>query len=235
MACWGRLERQHVTDLAHALGGDSDREQYRSPIDLRRVESIDPSAFDLLSDYLRGQAQVLREPALALIRPKGFDGVAIAGLCKVYDLSNSVEVFTDPCDALTWLGATNALHVIAELDSLLCGFANTTAIVRALRAHLGKNPRMAALTTASAALGMSGRTLQRKLQEAHTSFQTEHNFVQVEFAKHLLRDTNHEIKRIAFDVGCSSLAAFSVLFRRIEGHSPSAWRSHVARVRQSLG
>jgi AraC-like DNA-binding protein len=233
MTFWGRLEPQHATYLKRAQRMDTDGVGGLSLIDLRRVESIDETALDSLADCLSGQAPMPCAPAVALLRPEGFLGAAVAGLCRVCDFSCPVEVFTDPRDALTWLGAADASEVIIELDDVLGTFVGGAAVLRALRIHLGRNPGKVDLTTACAAVGMSRRALQRKLQEAHTSFQAEHATAQIQFAKGLLRDTNLAIKRIAFEVGCSSLAAFSALFRRVEGQSPSSWRSQAVHMHQA--
>jgi AraC-like DNA-binding protein len=224
IAFWGRVEAEHTTWLRGECGTVLHRVQL---IDLRRVESMCSTAFDALTAYLCARAELPGDsvPGAALLRPDGFLGVTIAGLCKVYDFSRRVEVFTDPGDALAWLGAADALPVMHELDGLLCTVTGADSVLSAMRAHLARNPGKADLTTVSAALGMSGRALQRRLKGARTSFRAEQNAAQIQFAKDLLRDTNHEIKRIAFEVGCSSLAAFSALFRRIEGAAPSAWRS----------
>ena len=211
----GKLCRHEMSSHVRRVPGRSHRDLHDGPDVLALVE------------YLRAHSEMPSgsAPALALLRPEGLVGVTLAGLCKVHDFPCRVEVFTDPYDALAWLGVADASHSISELDDVLRRIAEPDSTLSALRAYLGQNPRKTDLTTASAALGVSGRALQRKLKQAHTSFRAEQTAAQIQRAKHLLRDTNYEIKRIAFEVGCSSLAAFSTLFRRIEGEAPSAWRS----------
>jgi AraC-like DNA-binding protein len=160
-------------------------------------------------------------------------GIVVAGFYKVIEHSYPVEVFTEPHDALNWLGASDQADVIAATDDLLDTISGTSGVVHAFRTHLSRNPGIAKLGTVSAALGLSRRSLQRKLHEANTSFQVEQNMTRITLAKRLLRETNQTIKQVAFDVGCSSGAAFSVLFRRVEGLSPSAWRSRYKRFNQS--
>lgn len=50
-------------------------------------------------------------------------------------------------------------------------------------------------------------------------------FRRMELAKQLLKDKRLSITEIAFRVGYSNPSKFSAAFRRISGHSPSAWRS----------
>jgi transcriptional regulator GlxA family with amidase domain len=76
------------------------------------------------------------------------------------------------------------------------------------------------------AFRLSPRNLQRRLSEAHTTFQQEQNAARLRLAKTLLLETNYEVKRIAIEVGCASLQNFSALFHKSTGESPSQWRSH---------
>nr|WP_286202601.1 helix-turn-helix transcriptional regulator [Comamonas sp. JC664] len=73
-------------------------------------------------------------------------------------------------------------------------------------------------------MGMSERTLQRRLKEADTSFQSELNAVQVRMAQTLLRESDMKLTAVAVEVGCASLQHFSSLFRKLVGESPSGWR-----------
>ncbi len=229
LTLWGRLEREHTTRLMLSRCRIIALWQSLCLIDLRRVEAMDSTVLDSLFASLRARSQTRSASVsgLALLRPERLVGITLADLCRAHDAPCRIEVFTDPYSALAWLGAGYASDTISELDDVLCRIAGNDSALSVLRAYLDQNPHKISLTTASAALGMSRRALQRKLKEAHTSFRAEQTAAQIQRAKHLLRDTNHEIKRIAFEVGCSSLAAFSTLFRRIEGEAPSTWRSQI--------
>jgi transcriptional regulator GlxA family with amidase domain len=74
------------------------------------------------------------------------------------------------------------------------------------------------------ALRVSVRTLQRRLQAAETSFEREVAVFRVRHAQRLMRETDASLSRIASDVGFTSLARLSVVFRRVEGTTPSQWR-----------
>lgn len=223
---WGRPEPRHAASLARLFMKDADCERQLSLIDLCRVHGIDPGTFDLLAEYVSLHAEVLgrRIAALALVRPAGFIGAVVAGFYQVVKHVHPVEVFTKPCDGLKWLGAGDPSSLVTEIDGALDTCASTSSVLHELRAHLRRQLGNASLATAAAALGLSGRALQRRLRDATTSFQLEQNAAQIYVAKRLLRETGHDIKRIAFEVGCSSAAAFSVLFRKLVGQSPSGWR-----------
>jgi AraC-like DNA-binding protein len=74
-------------------------------------------------------------------------------------------------------------------------------------------------------LGMSVRSLQRKLSEAGTTFRTLLDEIRKELALSYVRDPNIELVEIAFLLGFSEQSAFSRAFKRLTGTSPSEVRS----------
>ena len=74
-------------------------------------------------------------------------------------------------------------------------------------------------------LGMSVRSLQRKLSEAGTTFRTLLDEIRKELALSYVRDPNIEFVEIAFLLGFSEQSAFSRAFKRLTGISPSEVRS----------
>ncbi len=226
---WGRTEPGDAANLARLLVTGGEGQPQLSLIDLRRVDSIDPATFERLAESVRLQAdeRKRRISAQALVRPSGFVGAVVAGFYQICDHPYPVEVFTSPSEGLKWLGADNEASFVAEIDNAVDECASTSSVLHGLRAHLQRELGKANLAAAAATLGLSGRALQRRLRDASTSFQFEQNSAQISTAKRLLLETDHDIKQIAFEVGCSSAAAFSVLFRRLEGQSPSAWREAV--------
>jgi AraC-like DNA-binding protein len=228
MVFWGRPEPEHMARVTRAIeiAVAPDGEQRASLVDARRVESVIPATFDVLAHYVQSRLETLkrRVRAQALLRPAGFVGAAVAGFYEVLGQPYPTKVFTNPDQALVWLGAVEHRDVVLELDGCLDDGCDR-GILCSLRAHLNHNPGKACLGEAAAALGLSARSLQRKLRESSSSFQTELNLAQIRIAKRLMLDTDYEIKRVALEVGCSSASAFNVLFRRLERQAPSAWRS----------
>ena len=62
-------------------------------------------------------------------------------------------------------------------------------------------------------------------QFLHTKFFQFVNSFRVEEAKQALQDKNKLITRIAFDVGFNSKSTFNTAFKKVVGHSPSAYRN----------
>ena len=169
----------------------------------------------------------------ALLRPPGLVGATVAGFYEVKSPLYAFCVFADPAPAFDWLGLPQELPVLAELDAIYTASLGVARFVTELRACLESRITATTLHDAAAAMGLSPRSLQRKLRDAQTTFQSEVNQTQVRVAKSLLLDTDHGLKRIAMDVGCRSLQHFSALFRRHTGTAPGHWRCHHLAYRRS--
>ena len=73
-------------------------------------------------------------------------------------------------------------------------------------------------------LGMSGRTLQRRLAANESSFQALVDQARRELASRLLRDTTYSLAEIAFLTGFSEQSAFTRAFKRWAGQTPRSFR-----------
>lgn len=81
----------------------------------------------------------------------------------------------------------------------------------------------------SAKLACSSRTLQRRLQQAGTSFRAELNLVRHELAVSYLRDPRLQIVDIALLLGYSEHSAFTRAFRERTGITPQQARQQSMR------
>lgn len=73
-------------------------------------------------------------------------------------------------------------------------------------------------------LGMSARTLQRKLSDHGQSFQSLVDLARQELAKQLLRDTDYSLAEIAFLTGFAEQSGFTRAFKRWAGQTPRSYR-----------
>ncbi|KJS08871.1 MAG: hypothetical protein VR78_17240 [Hoeflea sp. BRH_c9] len=98
--------------------------------------------------------------------------------------------------------------------------------VAAVRLYVAANLENKTLTLASEAerLGMSSRTLQRRLADAGTSMQSILDDCRKEMAGRLLLETNLTLSSIAYRVGFSAPAAFTRSAIRWFGMTPSEYR-----------
>lgn len=74
-------------------------------------------------------------------------------------------------------------------------------------------------------LGMSGRTLQRRLSELGFSYQSLIDDARRQMAKHLLVQTDLSLAEITFMTGFSDQSAFTRAFKRWAGQTPRLFRS----------
>jgi AraC-like DNA-binding protein len=114
------------------------------------------------------------------------------------------------------------------LDALYDEVAGAGQVVAAVRDWLDRHLLGAEIAHAARALGMSERTLQRKLGGSGTTFKDQVADARIRAAKTRLRETDAPLTEIAYDVGCASLQHFSRMFRKRVGQSPSAYRARGA-------
>jgi AraC-like DNA-binding protein len=223
---WGRPNEQHAEQLGRSLVLElaPPAQPHASIIDASRIEGGDPRAFGAANRYLTAHkkklsAQVTR---LALVRPSGLDGALVAGAYDVLTRPYPVQVFADAGEAVAWCGANVDPATLARMHAEA---SSTPTEVGALRALLDENLEGLPIASAAKRLGMSDRSLQRKLADAGTTFKDELADARVRAAKRLLVESDSPLTTIAFDVGCGSLQNFSALFRRRTGDSPSGYRA----------
>jgi AraC-like DNA-binding protein len=84
--------------------------------------------------------------------------------------------------------------------------------------------RGATLEAVARSLGMSDRTLQRRLEGEGTSFLEIQDAVREARARELLRDLDLPLLDVADQLGFSDLATFSRAFKRWTGHPPGMFR-----------
>jgi len=226
---WGSPRLEDANALVELLPLEDSPLTRRRPrlIDVRRMGAIEQPALARLAGHFALNAERLGSlvERAAVVHGGGL-GLAIAsGLPSLTSMPYDVSFFTEPVAALAWLGCKFGPRIAGELDALQADTLGITPLVRELRAHIAGNLRAATLPTAAIALGMSSRSLQRKLREQATSFQAELNVVRVEVAKRLLSDGDAPVATIARDVGCASPQHFGTLFRRATGKTPRQWRT----------
>jgi AraC-like DNA-binding protein len=81
-----------------------------------------------------------------------------------------------------------------------------------------------ALSDVARELGMSGRTLQRRLGERGLSYQTLVDEARRQLATRLLRQTDFALIEVAFMTGFSGQSAFTRAFKRWAGQTPRSFR-----------
>ncbi|WAS90041.1 AraC family transcriptional regulator [Nannocystis punicea] len=217
MAIWGRPDEPEIRRLCQFLDVEVRPEAmpHASLVDLRRLHSVDPLAFVAFVDYLQARAPLYRELVTCAI---------VAGFDKIARLSHPLAVHESLGEALAWLGRSDRSNLVEELEEIVASAMGERTTVQRLRRVLVPPLSEVTLESAARRLGLSTRTLQRRLRDEGTSFQAEHAAAQVRAAQALLRDPALTLTTIALEVGASSLANFSTMYRRQTGEAPSEWR-----------
>jgi AraC-like DNA-binding protein len=230
---WGRPTHEAIGRLVGSLSSElrPGALPHASIVDASRVEGADADAFRALGAYVAERERDLARQVtrLALVRPEGWAGAVVAGFFEVLPRPYPVHVTSDARAGLGWLAGEPPSFdpdaALAEMRAAFAEVSGTPDVVVRLRgwldAHLADELGLGA---AARALGMSERTLQRRLADAGTTLSDEIALGRVRVGKRLLLETDRPLTTVALDVGCASLQHFGQLFRRVEGTSPSGWR-----------
>ncbi len=149
--------------------------------------------------------------------------------CPVF-FGSGMDALLVPNDAMS---APNRLGdpAIAEffdthLDSELAGMGECDDLEHRVRScvssHLSEG--VPTVSTIARSLGMSGRTLQRRLSEKGSTFQVLVDESRRQLAQKLLKETDYPLMEIAFLTGFSEQSAFTRAFRRWAGQTPRSYR-----------
>jgi AraC-like DNA-binding protein len=117
-------------------------------------------------------------------------------------------------------------QVEAQAQLILQRLSGEPPVLRELKSLLARNLAngRVSLADSAQAMGVSERTLQRRLAEAGVSFQNALDQVRQAQAEALLRDPSVSLTQITFLLGYTEQSTFHNAFRRWTGYSPGAWR-----------
>jgi AraC-like DNA-binding protein len=196
-----------------------------SVIDARGLTHVDPLAFASLHACLSKAGLALSRVVTrsAVLHGEGLVGAVVAGFAASLQIPIEVQMFRDPTDALTWLGLAEERDLYTEIESIVARAREAGSTIGQLGAVLESNPNLTLLSGAMA-LGLSPRSLQRKLFKHKTTFQRELDAARVRAARRLLASSEANLSRVAQAVGLGSAEALCSLFRRAVGQAPADFR-----------
>lgn len=224
---WGRAEPQNLTSLFDLVDRTLERaSEHVSLLDIRGLEHVDLAGFGLIGRYMSKHRSTLASRVIrhAVIRADGLLGAVVSGSYEIFAAPYPVSLFTDLGEALAWLDPPIDLAARENVARLCESAAGVPSLLTQLHAVLAKDLDNAELPRAAAAMGISARTLQRRLQELGTSFRAELDVTRIQEAQRRMLHSAAPLTEIAMDLGFSSLQNFSRQFRRVVGETPSAWR-----------
>jgi len=235
---WERIELPELRALApvvlamHARA----RERYRAVVDLRRISFIAEGVFEATAKYAtRNQAKIKAAvERVALLRGDGLLGAVARGYFDVVPRPYPVGVFSDANEALAWLDCDRDRSTFDEIEAIV-GRARAAGSLRELRDFLGAKRERTSLEAAARHLGLTPRTLQRRLREEGSSFQNELVAARLRAAQRLMLESDAPLTEIAFNAGFASPAHLSTQFRKALGEAPSAWRARHRASKDGVG
>lgn len=228
-AIWGDPLADDIRALVRVLELELDRPRHDALVDLGGLELVRADAFQALAAYTVANADRLSRVVehTAIVRPPGVNGAIVSGFFDVSAKPFPVSFWPDVERALVHLGrsAADASRCAAALDAAREDVARAPAILQRLRAHLASHVGGVPLPIAARDLGVSARTLQRRLGEHRTTFEAETRRARVRTAERMLAETDAPITTIALELGFATPQHFATVFRQETGLTPSAYRA----------
>lgn len=227
---WGRPDEADVREMcaAHEVGANARFAGHASVIDLRALEGVDFLAFDNLLAYLK-QRRDAWSPNVSrqiVLHGGGFAHSTVVGMFQFLSPSHKVHFSQDARDAFQLAGVPD---VFTEIEALRGDLLGTPEIVRRIRVALEALPARTRVTEIAKRIGISERSLQRRLTEAGTSLRDERQRHVVRLSERLLIETQLDLEAIAAHVGLSSASQLVKVFRKLRDTTPGALREkHVA-------
>lgn len=122
--------------------------------------------------------------------------------------------------------ATIAQFFDRHLETELAALADQSGLDHRVRIAVSErlSEGVPGLSEVAAALGMSGRTLQRRLSDLGLSFQSLVDHARRDLSQNLLKETDYSLAEIAFLTGFSEQSGFTRAFKRWSGKTPRSYR-----------
>lgn len=113
-----------------------------------------------------------------------------------------------------------------HLEQELAKLADSNSLEQRVRLAVAKllSEGVPTLSLIASSLGMSARTLQRRLSDQEQSFQNLVDQARRELAQQLLRETDYSLAEIAFLTGFAEQSGFTRAFKRWSGSTPRSYR-----------
>lgn len=235
---WGLINDGVETAVAHRSGRFVFTQRPKNGVQLARPW-LDLTAYVLLDSGLKAFTKAERplEVVLPYARDRFSDEVEAALKAPVRYGGAQLEIAFRPEVASTPLSTANpalhnvvAAHAEAALSRLLREKApevDPSALIAEVRAAVVARLEAgdANLPDVAEAVGLSARTLQRRLSEAGTSLRELVDEARREAALQELRRDDVSITEVAFLLGFSETSAFDRAFRRWTGKAPAEYRA----------
>lgn len=233
---WGHLDGTDTEELFEVFAGAERHEvPRRQLVILRHVASVTLESMTTYLKYFRHDTRYLRSVVKeAVVRPDGVVGVLAEGFYPAVPRRYAGKVFRSLGDAVTWLGfdeeeVCDWLEEVVALEQRESD--GVDVILEELRCALLEAGASASVADVAQRLGMSVRTLQRRVRRAGSKFEATRAAVFLQEAKRRMLAGDSDVKRIALELGYASPARLTEAFQRVYGVPPTRWRDAALRRR----
>ncbi len=194
--------------------------------DMRALESVGPRAFAAFLAYFRSNGAALHAIVTnaCVLLNESLTGSIAAGFFGIVPAPFPVSNTTSLEDAARRLGLGET--ALAAYEHLRQTLQHADSLVARLRRLLDDDLATPDASAAAKSLGMSERTLQRRLGAIETSFSEQVSIARIARARVLIESTGDSFTQIALAVGFASLEQFSRTFRAQVGQTPTEYRGH---------
>lgn len=204
-----------INSTTSACARESD--EFTNAVILGRFRSVTNGQFRPRCVYLTRNL-LPNSPHIEIFNTSVIYGAAHAGFDCSSDVLDLKQSMADGClhDIL--------LDIAKKLGFASLGKSGIAVSVRSRLKSLMPQGQAVAKRVARS-LGLSERTLQRRLSEAGTSFQDVLDQFRIEESERLLLQGKVDLATIAMSLGFSDQAAWNRFFRRLRYMSPTAWQN----------
>jgi AraC-like DNA-binding protein len=234
---WGIPDEEDARQLTRTLELDRDGRAFDVVTDGRRMEAVPPAAFEVLAAYIRTRlphyARCFRRHVL--VHPPGLLGTVMTGFYPMLGPEHTARPFPDAAQGYSWLNRPDGMETLAEVEALVARVRGVPPIVQSLQDYFAVNPSVADIDVVARTLGLSARSLQRRLSDHKTTFREEVGLARVAMAKQLLAGSDVKLAAISARLGYASRAHFASLFQRATGESPGRFRERMQRSQVERG
>ena len=218
-------------------GGDArlhyDLVEKNIPCRAERVEAIVASLVGF-SRWITGQKILPRAVTFTHTPLAKIDAYSAFFLVEpAFSQSKNAVIFKETDLALPLQQANPELSDLLDghAEKVLSRVTNLPPFLQQLRQSLSSaiKDRSVELEDIAADLGLTGRSLQRKLADLETSFQEQLSILRRDQAMEQLKNGDKSVAEISYDLGFSDAASFSRAFKRWTGLPPGQWLESLKR------
>jgi AraC-like DNA-binding protein len=228
---WGQPQIGEVQQVATCISASIAAIPRGAPsyslVDLSAVDGVPSACFEAFLEYsrsIRGDLarQMVRQ---AVVRPVGLMDIVCSSFKSLLQPGHELFFFDSVSEAARWLDGPDRDDLELLASALEEGTLHAGSVTADLRGWLSTNLEDPSPALAAKALGVSLRTMQRRLNGEKTSFNELLRLERVEAAKRLLLDARLKIAAIALEVGFSSSQQLATSFKEVTTMTPTEFQA----------